>query len=242
MGTKRQRECSLNCYKHWRSFPIREWVSYHLEVVVVVLDDLFILTGKSQISMVTPGFVTKVRLNQKCLKPLYHYKPLSSHCGWNLTLTLLFPPGQESRKVVYYFSQPWFLCRVQNACKVWDLLVRAKSKRNLRAGVELEKDYQIFLWGLFIWGRAWLPVLGSASSNLLSLQCNVISYYIGRCFLQLKWEYSVASEYFYCYGLLGIVQLFPYLKETGPEGRAFNLSSVHALERAWIQKKESLTS
>lgn len=154
MGTKRQRECSLNCYKHWRSFPIREWVSYHLEVVVVVLDDLFILTGKSQISMVTPGFVTKVRLNQKCLKPLHHYKPLSSHCGWNLTLTLLFPPGQESTKVVYYFSQPWFLCRVQNDCKVWDLLVRAKSKRNLRAGVELEKDYQIFLWGFFHLGKS----------------------------------------------------------------------------------------
>ena len=99
MWAKRQGECSLNCYKHCRSFPIRGWVSYHLEAVVVVLmDDLFIPTGKSQISMVTLGFVTKVWLNQKCHKLLYRCKPLSSHCGWNLTLTLLFPSGRESSK------------------------------------------------------------------------------------------------------------------------------------------------
>lgn len=61
MWAKRQGECSLNCYKHCRSFPIRDRVSYHLEAVVVVLmDDLFIPTGKSQISVVTLGFVTKV--------------------------------------------------------------------------------------------------------------------------------------------------------------------------------------
>lgn len=35
-------------------------------------------------------------------------------------------------------------------------------------------------------GRAWLTVLGPACSDLISFQFNMISYYIGRCFLQLK--------------------------------------------------------
>lgn len=99
MQAKRQGECSLNWYKHCRSFPSRVRVSYHLEAVVVMLmGDLFIRTGKSQISMVTLGCITRVRLRQKCHKLLYCRKPLSSHGGWNLPLTLLFPSGQESSK------------------------------------------------------------------------------------------------------------------------------------------------
>lgn len=138
-------------------------------------------------------------MNQKCHRPLYFCKPLSSHWRWNLTMTL-FLLDKRVEKVVYYFSQPSFLSRVQNDYKVKVILARTKGKRNLSyswsgAGKELPN----------LSLRNFLPEeeLGScfsssASSILLSPQRKVISYYIRRCFLQLKWKYSVASKYLCC--------------------------------------------
>lgn len=61
MSAKRQGECGLKCNKHCTSFPTRDQVSYHLKTAVVVLmDDLFISTCKSYISMVTLGFIIEV--------------------------------------------------------------------------------------------------------------------------------------------------------------------------------------